>query len=294
MAELPSNFWGGWITVITVVSLLGMLWLVLSIYFSKDKHEESISPVWDSTLREDHHPAPMWWFWMILITLIISVIYLMLYPGLGVFKGALSWSQSGRLDQSTSSYDEKFSKHRKEVLQLSISDLQNESRIMRSAQRIFAQHCAACHGPKGEGQASAFPSLIDGVWQWGGSEAEIEYTLVNGRNAFMNGWQNVLGDQGVSSVADYVKSLSENNSENLNNEGKQIYFKNCVACHGDKGEGNSILGAPKLNDDVWLYGDSDEALFQTIAKGRNGIMPGFGKRLDETQIRILIAWLMRN
>ena len=294
MAELPSNFWGGWITIITVVSLLGMLWLVLSIYFSKDKHEESISPVWDSTLREDHHPAPMWWFWLILITLVISVIYLMLYPGLGAFKGALAWSQSGRLDQSTSSYDEKFSKHRKEVLQLSISDLKNDSRIMRSAQRIFAQHCAACHGPKGEGQAFAFPSLIDGVWQWGGSEAEIEYTLVNGRRAIMNGWQNVIGDHGVNSVADYVKSLSDNNSENLNNEGKQIYFKNCVACHGEKGEGNSILGAPKLNDDVWLYGDSDEALFQTIAKGRNGIMPAFGKRLDETQIRILIAWLMHN
>jgi len=32
----------------------------------------------------------------------------------------------------------------------------------------------------------------------------------------------------------------------------------------------------------------------TIAIGRNGEMPAFGERLDETQIRLLVALLMRN
>lgn len=293
MADLPSDFWGGWIAVITVVSLLGLLWLVLSIYFSKDKQKESTLPIWDSTLREGHHPAPMWWFWMILISLIISVIYLILYPGLGAFKGALAWSQSGRLDQSHSSYYKKFSTRREEILQMSISTLQNEPQIMKSAQRIFAQHCAACHGSKGEGQSFAFPNLMDDVWQWGGSEAQLEHTLKKGRNAVMIGWQNVIGDQGVKQVADYVKSLSHPDTKHNNSEGEAIYAKNCIACHGTLGEGNPTLGAPKLNDDIWLYGNTDEALYHTIAKGRNGIMPAFDQRLDDTQIRMLIAWLLQ-
>jgi len=82
-------------------------------------------------------------------------------------------------------------------------------------------------------------------------------------------------------------------SENLNQEGKDIYTKKCIACHGAEGEGNPAIGAPKLNDDIWLYGNSDEVLYQTIAKGRTGIMPAFDERLDDTQIRMLTAWLIR-
>jgi len=28
MADMPTNFWGGWITVITVVSFMGLAWLI--------------------------------------------------------------------------------------------------------------------------------------------------------------------------------------------------------------------------------------------------------------------------
>jgi mono/diheme cytochrome c family protein len=30
---------------------------------------------------------------------------------------------------------------------------------------------------------------------------------------------------------------------------------------------------------------------ESIANGRNGVMPAFGERLDATQIRLLAAWL---
>jgi mono/diheme cytochrome c family protein len=32
---------------------------------------------------------------------------------------------------------------------------------------------------------------------------------------------------------------------------------------------------------------------QTIAEGRSGIMPAFQERLDDTQVRLLVAWIMR-
>lgn len=293
MADMPADFWGGWIAVITITSLLGLLWLVLSIYFSKDKREKLQSPVWDSTLQEGFHPAPMWWFWMILIALIFSVLYLMLYPGLGSFKGTLGWSQGKRLNQSLELYNKKYSSLRDEINNLSIKEIQNNALAMNSASNIFSQECSVCHGSDGQGQANTFPNIIDDIWQWGGSEKEIETTLRKGRSALMVGWQSVIGHQDIKDVAEYIKSLSKNNPTNIQTKGEQIYRKNCIACHGDKGQGNKALGASKLNDEVWLYGSSDKDLYETIAKGRNGIMPAFDHKLDDTQIKLLVAWLLR-
>jgi cytochrome c oxidase cbb3-type subunit 3 len=68
----------------------------------------------------------------------------------------------------------------------------------------------------------------------------------------------------------------------------------CIACHGPTGEGNIVFGAPSLADDVWLYGGSTEDIETSIAFGRRGFMPAFEERLDDTQVRMLIAWLTRN
>ena len=78
MPELPAEFWGGWILVLTLASLGGLAWLVFSIYFGRDRSAEAESPVWDGNLEKGEHPAPMWWFWLIFVSLVISVAYLML------------------------------------------------------------------------------------------------------------------------------------------------------------------------------------------------------------------------
>ena len=292
MADMPTDFWAGWIIVLTTVSVLGLCWLVFSIYFSANREEQEESPVWDETLSEGDNPAPMWWFWMTLAALVITVIYLMLYPGLGSFSGTLKWSSHGRLDHSFARYDAKFSPLRNNILKRPISELQENSVIMESAQRVFVQNCTACHGVDGKGQALAFPNLKDDDWQWGGTEEAITQTLMQGRQAAMIGWQNVIGEEGVSQVKNYVKTLASKSNVGANSEGKKIFQNNCAACHGLLGEGNQALGAPNLTDDIWLYGSSDDALHQTIASGRSGVMPAFGDRLDATQIRMLVALLM--
>ncbi len=291
MADMPTDFWAGWITVLTIVSVLGLAWLVFSIYFVANRQEQDESPIWDQTLSEGNNPAPMWWFWMTLIALVVTVIYLILYPGLGSFSGTLKWSQHGRLDHSISRYQAKFYPLRNNILKRPISELQKNQAIMESAQRIFVQKCANCHGANGKGQANMFPNLRDTDWQWGDSETEITHTIKHGRHAVMIGWQNVIGDDGVLQVADYVKTLSDKEKSVAHSEGKQLFQKNCAACHGLEGEGNKALGAPRLSDEIWLYGNSSSKLQQTIAYGRQGVMPAFGLRLDEVQIRMLVAWL---
>jgi len=157
---------------------------------------------------------------------------------------------------------------------------------------VFNNNCTSCHGRDAAGQARLFPDLRDDSWQWGGDEARILETIRSGRQAAMPAWEPVIGAQGVEQVADYVLGLSAGDSGSLATvEGGALFQQYCSACHGPAGSGQPMLGAPALNDKAWLYGGDRAQVVQSIALGRNGMMPAFESRLDDTQIRLLTAWL---
>ena len=302
---MPSDFWAGWIVVITVVTLIALGWLVVSVYVSADSVGVA-NETWDETLREGVTPAPLWWFWLILALMAVSVVYLMLYPGLGTFRGALRWSQGGQMADSLARFEERFGEERARLAEWSLDSLHADELAMTSAGNLFEVHCTACHGPEGRGQARLFPDLADDDWQWGGTDTQILETLTGGRQAVMPPWGAVLGEQGVADVGDYVLGLSApaagtaaaapaagTEAASPGAAGEEAYRTYCSACHGASGEGVEALGGPALNDDVWLYGDAPAHVRESIANGRNGQMPAFGQRLDPTQLRLLAAWLTR-
>lgn len=293
MSDLPSEFWGGWIAVVTVVSFVALGWLIFSIYFSATTPDEEMDgPTWDETLKEGSQPAPIWWFWLILSLMVATVLYLILYPGLGRYSGALKWSQGGRLEQSMRDYAVEFGGVRTLVAEAQLATLQADPAMMSSAQRIYDRQCAVCHGYDATGQAQLFPNLVDADWQWGGTPAQIEASIRQGRQAVMVGWEQLLGGRdGVERVADYVRVIGTDGG--TDHPGRAQYLQFCMGCHGADGSGNPAIGAPNLADSIWLYGDSPDALYESIAVGRNGIMPAFADRLDDTQIRLLLAWLTR-
>ncbi|MEZ9699289.1 c-type cytochrome [Vibrio sp. 10N.261.46.E12] len=65
------------------------------------------------------------------------------------------------------------------------------------------------------------------------------------------------------------------------NSGKILFQTHCAACHRNNAQGQKHF--PNLIDQEWLYGGSDEAVIHSIAKGRNGAMPGWSEimRPDE-------------
>jgi cytochrome c oxidase cbb3-type subunit 3 len=69
------------------------------------------------------------------------------------------------------------------------------------------------------------------------------------------------------------------------------FAEQCAACHGESGEGNQGVGAPRLSDDVWLYGGSRKAIYETLWNSRAGVMPAFGARLSEDTIRKLVVYV---
>lgn len=291
-AELPSGFWSGWIIALTVLSLAGLVWLTLSVYFSADEPRgDGPEPVWDGDLEEGSNAPPMWWFWMLFGSLIVSAAYLMLFPGLGGYPGLLDWSQDSRLAGSYEAYERRFGPRRAGIAAMELAGIQNDPELMAAAERIFRRECAACHGPEGRGQVALFPNLHDVDWQWGSSPERIEQSIRDGRRAVMAGFAPVLGEEGVGQVADYVLRLGGGGMDG--HPGKAAYDGNCAVCHGADGAGSELLGAPRLSDGIWLYGGDPRTVRASIADGRFGVMPAFGGRLDDAQIRLLVALLAR-
>jgi cytochrome c oxidase cbb3-type subunit 3 len=133
--------------------------------------------------------ATLWWFWLIVALLAFTVVYLMLYPGLGSYRGTLQWSQAGRLAESAARYDAEFGAARASIAATDPEALRSDAAVLRSAASVFRNNCAACHGENAGGQANLFPNLTDREWQWGGETAQLEQTITAGRQAVMPPWE---------------------------------------------------------------------------------------------------------
>ena len=114
---------------------------------------------------------------------------------------------------------------------------------------------------------------------------------MNGRIGNMPAWGDALGADGVKEVVTYTLSLS-GRKVNVKEAaaGKQRFIV-CAACHGTDGKGNPALGAPDLTDNDWLFGDSRADVTETVANGRQGVMPAWKDILGEEKIQLLSAYV---
>jgi len=71
--------------------------------------------------------------------------------------------------------------------------------------------------------------------------------------------------------------------------GGRIFASQCAMCHGGQGEGG--IG-PALNQPDFRYGHNEEAVHESITKGRPNGMPGFGGQLSGNDIDNLTAFVL--
>ncbi|MFN9391226.1 MAG: c-type cytochrome, partial [Betaproteobacteria bacterium] len=92
---------------------------------------------------------------------------------------------------------------------LSLSGKTHDALRAARGRELFAQNCAACHGPEGKGNAAmGAPNLTDNTWLYGGGESTIIETLTKGRNGHMPAWKEFLGEPKTHILAAYVWGLS--------------------------------------------------------------------------------------
>jgi cytochrome c oxidase cbb3-type subunit 3 len=290
---MPSDFWAGYIIAITGVSFIALVWFVANVYFSSGDDSDVEHQVWDHDLKEGTAPAPIWWFWLIFALMVVSVIYLMLYPGLGNYGGVLKWSQGGEVAASRVAYAADFGAQRERIAAADIAALAADPAMVAAGARIYTVHCAACHGRDATGQALLFPNLTDAHWQWGATPDSIAQSIRAGRTAVMPPLLAALGEESVTALTNYVLALNDGNADAPVHDAARTQFGAlCGACHGADGSGNPLLGAPSLTVGAWTYGGEFEQIYQSIAEGRSGQMPAFAGKLDDTEVRLLSAWLL--
>ena len=73
---------------------------------------------------------------------------------------------------------------------------------------LFAQNCAACHGPEGKGNPEfGAPNLTDAIWLYGGDRQTIVETISFARRGVMPAWEGRLDAATIKELAIYVHSL---------------------------------------------------------------------------------------
>lgn len=73
---------------------------------------------------------------------------------------------------------------------------------------LFANNCAACHGPAGKGlRQFGAPNLADAIWLYGGSREAIANSVSTAHAGVMPAWSGKLDPVTIRMLAAYVHSL---------------------------------------------------------------------------------------
>jgi len=293
LSQFTSQFWDVYVAILSIVSIVACALFLKSQSVRKvPGAAPTTGHTWDEDLAEYNNPLPQWWSWLFYITIVFAIAYLVLYPGLGSWRGALGWSQVTQLEQELAAADKRFGPMYEKFAALDVEALSKNPEALAIGQKLFLNNCAQCHASDGGG-SRGFPNLTDRDWQWGGDPATIKATITNGRTGTMPPFGPALGEQGVKDVAHYVMSLSGLTHDSLRRaRGEPIFKQICAACHGAEGKGNPALGAPNLTDRIWLHGSGEPAIIETITRGRSGQMPAHKELLSEAKIHLLTAYVL--
>ncbi|MCE3254692.1 MAG: cytochrome c oxidase, cbb3-type, subunit [Rickettsiaceae bacterium] len=266
---------------------------------------ETTGHSWDK-IEEYNTPAPRWWLIVWLISIIWAIAYWFFYPTWptpgGNSKGLKNWSKYSELKTEQVEIEKKKEIYLKKFNKASFSEIKKDKELMQFAinggKAAFQNNCAVCHGTGAAGQ-KGFPNLNDDDWLWGGKIEDIYTTILYGirsthektRSTTMPsfGVDKILTKQEIEEVANHVLSFSGQAKPTA--KGAEIFKNNCVACHGPLGKGERHDGAPNLTDKIWLYGGKKEDVIYTITHARNGVMPTWKGRLDESTIRQLAIYV---
>ncbi|MEB3898880.1 cytochrome-c oxidase, cbb3-type subunit III [Pseudomonas putida] len=297
-----TTFWSTYISVLTLGSLIGLTWLLLGTRKGQSRNttDQTMGHSFDG-IEEYDNPLPKWWFWLFVGTLVFAVGYLILYPGLGNWKGVLpgyenGWTQVNEWQKEMDKADAKFGPIFAKYAAMPVEEVAKDPQALKMGSRLFASNCSVCHGSDAKG-AYGFPNLTDKDWRWGGEPETIKASIMDGRHGVMPGWAEVIGEQGVADVAAFVltnldgRSLPEGAKADPA-KGQEIFAANCVACHGPEGKGTPAMGAPNLtHPQAFIYGSSFAQLQQTIRYGRQGQMPAQREIQGNDKVHLLAAYV---
>jgi cytochrome c oxidase cbb3-type subunit 3 len=270
---------------------------------------ETTGHEWDG-IKELNTPLPRWWLWTFYATIVWALIYTILYPAwplvTSATKGVLGYSSRSQVAETVAAAKAAQSRYLERIASQPLEDIRADRELFEFAlaggRSAFAVNCSPCHGSGAQG-ARGFPNLNDDDWLWGGTLDDIDLSIRHGIRYAADeetrisempafGRDGLLEPAQIADVAQFVRSLSgKDRDADAASRGEQIFTDNCAACHGPTGDGDPAQGAPALDDAIWLYGDTAEAIAAQATDPRHGIMPAWAGRLDDTVIKQLALYV---
>ena len=263
---------------------------------------------WDG-IEELNNPLPRWWLWIFYATIAFSLIYVIIYPAIplvnGATKGLWGYTTRGAVEEDIAEFAEANRPLDDKLVATDLTEIRKDPELARYATAggaaVFRTFCAQCHGAGGGGAPGGYPSLVDDAWLWGGDMENIYLTIAHGvrseedddtRYSEMPVFAEILEEQEIAQVVEYVLNISgQDHDAAMAEAGAVIYEEQCAACHGEQGEGVRELGAPTLNDAIWLYGGDRETIIETVTYSRYGMMPAWIDRLSEAELRQVTTYV---
>jgi cytochrome c oxidase cbb3-type subunit III len=268
---------------------------------------ETTGHEWDG-IRELNNPMPRWWVYTFYVTIIWAIGYTIFYPAWPMLttntKGLFGYTNRAAVTQELAVAKSAQSVFADQIAALPLQDILANKELTEFATAggaaAFKVNCSPCHG-SGAAGGQGYPNLNDDDWLWGGSIDAIYTTLQHGiryagdpetRMSEMPAFADILKPEEIRQVAGYVVSLTgKPHNTALVEPGKDVFANNCVACHGEKAEGNRDLGAPNLADAIWLKVKGEQQIIQQVAHPKHGVMPGWTARLGDTTVKELAVYV---
>lgn len=259
-------------------------------------------------IEELNTPLPRWWLWTFYLTIIWGLAYTIAYPAWPMVKGAtegvLGWSTRANVAEEITVHEARNAELAEQLVSIDLGALVAGGDLHRYAVSrggaVFRAQCSQCHG-SGAAGALGYPNLLDDDWLWGGTLEDIVLTVDHGvrndtdpdaRWSEMPAFGEMLERSEIRAVVAHVQAISGGEADPAQAAaGAEVYAANCASCHGDEGTGDRSIGAPNLTDAIWLYGGSTEALTETVENARFGVMPAWGERLTEADVRAVSAYV---
>lgn len=271
--------------------------------FDEQTGQETTGHSFDG-IEELNTPLPRWWLWTFYATIVWGLAYTIAFPAwpmiTGATEGALGWSSRAEVSEAINAHEAQNAELVAELLDVDLAAVDPQSDIHRygfaRGGAVFRAQCSQCHGAGAAG-AVGYPNLLDNDWLWGGTLEEVAYSIRHGirnetdfdaRYSSMPAFGEFMTDTEIAALVDHVQALPDAPTDSA---GAILFADNCASCHGDAGTGDRMIGSPNLADAIWLYGGDTASLTDTITNARFGVMPAWGQRLSEEDVRAVAIYV---
>ena len=179
-----------------------------------------------------------------------------------------------------------------------------------SGSEIYADICAQCHGPAGEGGIG--PSLASVDFQQKNTDEDLTSSISKGHpGTSMIGWASILTDKQIQALVSFIREMTSisggpsgavptpkpSSGPTFVKDVQPIFKASCAVCHGSMGgwdasSYDTVMKSGK-NAPVIIPGDPDGSILIQKLRGtqtQGVIMPPGGK-LSNSMLKIITDWV---